>query len=232
MVLTARKPPWVGHIEYPNGGRPSVGFARGGGPGSVGSLFDERFGTWDIWRDTVPVEQIECEPQIGRGLDGNQGVFTSYFVHPRETLSAGNFTGDNVGWKSVIPPSFDESPSSPSYILRYGIRTLELATKYIPARALDGSTPTPDGDYSGRSKAYQALLRSWFHQNPDLWSGQIVMPGRTDCRVGKRLLHLNGGQGGRAREYYITSVSHSMNFDQGGGFTTAVGVSRGQDVNL
>lgn len=236
VLISARKPPWLGHIEYSGpGGQPSVGFSRSEPPGPHGSLFDFQYGPWDLFTDTVVVDELMGEPQIARGLDAGQGIFSAYEVYPRENPPAGNSFGDNVGWQAVIPPTFDEDPESPSFILRYGIRPLKLTTKYIPVRKPDGSTVLAAGEYGPRSVAYQALLRSWLHQVPNLWAGHLLLKGCTGVRVGKRLVVLDGkpARGARkAREYYVTSVTHSVSFERNAPFTTAVAVTRGRDVQI
>lgn len=224
VEVHCRKPPWRGMIGYGmegasvqlEAGRPAD-LMFGLGAGETG--FDGRFGDWDIEAETVRVtgDEIIAEPVLTRGIDG--GAFNAYTVLALlDEPQAGGPAGQP--YSRIVPPLIDEDMTSPSNVLLWGIRPLTLHTKYIQVDPSVGVR-----NHYRQILAYQLLLREWFYRLPALWRGILVVRGRTDLRVGKRLLDV-----GRGREYYITGVSHRMDFGGQAQYVTTVQVARGRDL--
>lgn len=231
--LVVRKPPWAGHIAYPND-RPSVAFSTGKAPGFGSSLFDQQFGGWGEdnraagWNGQPQTVLISGSDviSIGQLVRGSGPIFNTFCVRPQIGGPSGNSQGDTLLNKEV-PPIIDNDPNSPSYILRWGIRQHPFqSTKYIPVVGSDNSTRVPAGGWGRHCAAYGALLRSWLHWNPEMWSGVLVLKGRTSLRIGRRLMDTDVG-----REYYITGATHHLTLTgQQPTYTATVQVERGWEL--
>ncbi len=231
MHIVARKPPFAGAIGDPNGAA-NVVFGTGQAPALRGeSLFEEQYPGWDRYAETVYIDDgdVIAIPTMRRSVEGVGRVFTLYQVTPALIP----FTGDQgqETWKQFILPIIDEDPESPSYIHRYGVRPFEVHSKTIPAVDEQSDEKLPRSDIARRCYAYAALAREWFYRAPEMWEGNIVLKGRTDVRLGKRLVLRSHRLPGIVREFYITGVSHSMQFSKDPLFTTTLQVARGWDLH-
>ena len=223
--VIARKPPWAGFIGF-EGNKAVVDFKTGRPKGGQ-SLFDSEHGRWDAFIDTVNINvgarnDVVCI-NLRRGVDGRNATFNAFSVLPETSSPAGNNTGDQL-LQREIPPLIDEDPDSTSYVLRYGLRPAPRhQSKYISVVGVDESK-LEMGDAKSRAMAYELLLREWYHRQPEFWHGSYVLKGRTELRVGKRLLDHRA-----KREFYITSVVHDLRCDTGR-FISTVNVERGWDL--
>jgi len=227
VELVVRKPPFAGHVQYGDDGRISLGFATDDGtqPRMYGqSLFDETYGAWNVRGETVQIgdEDVVSTGEMSRSLSAGD-IYTLYFVAPREEASR---SGGHLTWKRVIPPIVEENPESPSYIKKLGLRPFTYHSPTIETTSGESKKALPSGDIARRCLAYATLAREWFYRGPEFWRGSYLLKGRTDLRVGKRLVDRN-----LSREYYISGVAHRMNFGDQPQYLTNVGVERGWDLN-
>lgn len=75
---------------------------------------------------------------------------------------------------------------------------------------------------------FKKRLANWYCENPNFYSGDIVVKGSPDYRLGGRLF-LTDEQNDELWEYYIESVQHSYSYTSG--YTTTLGVTRGLQNN-
>ncbi|MEO8603368.1 MAG: hypothetical protein ABI629_12400 [bacterium] len=227
VEVVCRKPPFCGSIGDPSG-RASVVFSTNQRPALKGqTLFDEQLPGWDRYADTVYVrdgDNVIAQPSLFRSVEGKAGVYTLYLVTPRLTPFAGHQRQDY--WKQFIIPIPDEDVASPSYIRRYGVRPFERAIKTLVALDPQNQTERPDADLIRRCGAYAALAREWFYRQPEMWQGTYELKGNTNVRAGKRLVDVD-----RKMEFYITAVSHTIDNEQGGLYTTTAQVARGWPID-
>ena len=71
---------------------------------------------------------------------------------------------------------------------------------------------------------FSKKLFNWYHANQNFTSGSLTVVGSGDYDLGKRLI-MHNKQTNERWEYYIESVEH--NFDMEQGYTTTLGVTRG-----
>ena len=71
---------------------------------------------------------------------------------------------------------------------------------------------------------YSKMLFNWYHNNPNFYSGDIIVIGHHKYDLGKRLF-VEDRQRNDVWEFYIESVEHSFDFQKG--YTTTIGVTRG-----
>lgn len=90
----------------------------------------------------------------------------------------------------------------------------------------EGSSGTVNGDNEGAQamKFFNELLYNWYCENPNFYSGEIVVLGHPSYRIGTRLM-VYDDQNGDTWEYYVESVQHE--FSYGEGYKTTLGVTRG-----
>lgn len=224
VEIVARKPPWIGHIEYDGDGTPFVAYPTGGRRARGATLFDEQFGRWSRSAETVVVgdTDIIATPRMRRSLDR---AISLYDVQPALFANAGSRSGDQF-FQMEIPPLIDEDATSPSFIQRVGLRPLRVPVRSIATLGGDDQTPTPIGDIRTRALAYGSLLYEWNFRAPDFWSGSYLIEGNPHVRIGRRLLDRD-----RRREFYVVGVVHRMDFEnEDGAFTTTVTVERGWNL--
>ena len=164
-------------------------------------------------------------PTLARGASD---VFNAFEVRPQIGSSAGDNQGDAL-LQADTPPIIDADSESPSYVRRFGIRRHPFrSTKYIAITKENNSTRVPSGGWARHATAYAALLRTWFHWNPEMLSGSYLLKGRTGLRIGRRLVDRD-----RHLEFYITDVLHRVVLTGAQPtYTTAVRVERGWEINL
>lgn len=80
---------------------------------------------------------------------------------------------------------------------------------------------TIDGD---TLKEFTKRLANWYCENPNFYSGDIVVKGSPDYRLGNKMF-LEDEQNSEFWEYYIESVQHDYSYNNG--YTTTLGVTRG-----
>lgn len=241
--IIVRKPPFAGHIAYPPKGA-SVEFSSGKAPVPLSSLFDQEFGGWGqrvaivdngelhgSWNEcdqTVLIDpsDILAAPNLRRG--GTE-IYNAFSICPQIGGAGGQSKGEQLLSRET-PPIIDKNPESPSYIRRYGIRLHPARyTKYIPMLESDGVTRLPSGGWARHSAAYGALLHAWNKWNPEFFTGQLVVQGRTSLRIGRRLVYRDPSAGTH-QEFYITGVLHRATLGDRPSYTTTVQVERGWAV--
>ena len=100
-------------------------------------------------------------------------------------------------------------------------KDLESIVKGSTTKTTNASTI--DSSASSLKKFTQRLF-NWYADNPNFYSGDIVVVGHPDYRVGDRVtVYLNNYND--TFEFYIESVSHSFSFQSG--WETTLGVTRG-----
>lgn len=141
---------------------------------------------------------------------------------------------DVSDWQAQFPPLIDDADGSPSSITRYGLRMLRHADYYFgqPRSSSDPPKEDPLRIETGRSRA--KMLYYWYRFNPLFHRGSYNIRGNALARVGMRMVHQGrdlGPEGTKGkREYYVTAVTHSMQFAQEVLFTTALSVERGWPI--
>lgn len=75
---------------------------------------------------------------------------------------------------------------------------------------------------------FKKRLANWYCENPNFYSGDLVVKGSPEYRLGGRLF-VTDEQNGELWEYYIESVQHNYSYTQG--YTTTLGVTRGLQDN-
>lgn len=93
--------------------------------------------------------------------------------------------------------------------------------------AVVGGKGTVD-NISATYRMYELKLFNWYADNSKFHSGDIEVIGRFDVEIGKRLYMHQPREANKLWEFYIESVSHS--FDYQNGWTTTIGVTRGLPV--
>ncbi|MCC9083643.1 hypothetical protein LOS22_14475 [Enterococcus faecium] len=83
---------------------------------------------------------------------------------------------------------------------------------------------TVSGSDTKYVKEFTKRLANWYCENPNFYSGDIVVKGSPDYRLGGRLFVVDE-QNNELWEYYIESVEHTFSYTQG--YTTTLGVTRG-----
>lgn len=73
-------------------------------------------------------------------------------------------------------------------------------------------------------REFTQRLANWYCENPNFYSGEIVVKGSPDYRLGGRLF-VQDKQNDELWEYYVESVQHSYSYTEG--YTTTLGVTRG-----
>lgn len=98
---------------------------------------------------------------------------------------------------------------------------LEVSHKYLSPIANVDSTHGVGSDIIER---YSQRLYNWYVNNPNFYTGDIVVIGHPDYRLGNRLLYRDT-ENHDLWEYYIESVQHSYSYVEG--YKTTLGVTRG-----
>nr|DAN11119.1 MAG TPA: Surface antigen [Herelleviridae sp.] len=71
---------------------------------------------------------------------------------------------------------------------------------------------------------FSKMLYNWYYNNPNFFSGDIMVLGHHKYDIGKRLF-VEDKQRNDVYEFYIESVEHNFNYTQG--YYTTIGVTRG-----
>lgn len=74
---------------------------------------------------------------------------------------------------------------------------------------------------------YSTRLYNWYAHNPNFYSGDIIVMGHPDFRLGNRLMY-HDTETNVFMEFYIESVEHQFSYQEG--YTTTLGVTRGLRV--
>lgn len=83
---------------------------------------------------------------------------------------------------------------------------------------------TVSGSDTKYVKEFTKRLANWYCENPNFYSGDIIVKGNPEYRLGGRLF-VEDKQNNELWEYYIESVEHTFSYTQG--YTTTLGVTRG-----
>lgn len=71
---------------------------------------------------------------------------------------------------------------------------------------------------------FSKMLFNWYHNNPNFYSGDIIVLGHHKYDLGKRLF-VEDRQRNDVWEFYVESVEHAFDFKKG--YVTTIGVTRG-----
>ncbi len=104
------------------------------------------------------------------------------------------------------------------------------ATQAASQQSLGSAVTTPGGIDTAHSRKLMArwllLQDHWYQHNPEYLSGEIVMRGAPEIRVGYRLDILE-----RNTSFYVEAVNHQWSYGEEGKMTTTLSVTRGQPNN-
>lgn len=93
----------------------------------------------------------------------------------------------------------------------------------VESRVQD-ATETGAGAGDNAFSIFSKKLFNWYHANQNFSSGTLTLVGSGDYDLGKRVIIMNKRTNTRW-EYYIESVEHTFDFEQG--YITTLGVTRG-----
>lgn len=123
-----------------------------------------------------------------------------------------------IDLKRAMPPLINETD-----VKRYGISPLEVQIEGL--EVLREKSTDHGRKLEGLSGKYSGILKAWFQDNHEYWSGNFEVRGKSSYRVGQVLAYES-----QDLEFYIEGVT--QNFNVFTSWTTALTVTRGKKSNV
>ncbi|MDN6111934.1 MAG: hypothetical protein L0I72_02535 [Tetragenococcus halophilus] len=175
----------------------------------------------------LPQDQFSRITGINKD-NGNKGQGTRRPNYKAVTNFLGENTQEDEGVTSTKGRLLDEfimSDSQANSLASSWEQQGEIASaQYKEVMEGDEEITAPKDPDGAKLQEFTERLANWYVENPNFYSGEVVVKGSPDFRLGGRL-YLQDEQNDEIWEYYIESVQHSYSYTEG--YTTTLGVTRG-----